>query len=107
MKVLFALGIFTLASNSVFACSPAQPIVMQTGNLDRVMTSEAFKRELKIQMAKDPRVAIASITFKGGVSINLNNGCNIIGSLKYDPPASNGACPTFKEVTALTECQTL
>lgn len=104
-KLFIIVAAFNISLSSALACSPPMPIVLQTGNLNRVVNSEAFKRELMIQTNKDASVAIANITFTNGVNINLNNGCNIKGTLKYEPPASNGTCPSFREVIAITECQ--
>ena len=104
MKTVIAL-IVALSSVSALACSQPLPATSVVTNLQRVLESEAFKKELKDQQGKDYSVQITGITFKKAFEVKLSNDCVISSKPLWDKPVAPGMCPRFKGVSSTTECK--
>src|SRR5688572_30300309 len=105
--LLFAGMVSLYFSETASACPPPPPSLAQHDLLTRVLGSEAFGDALEAQRKSDVWVSISNLSFyKGGLNVNLTNGCVIRGTTVYNAPTENGRCATFQGVEIETFCST-
>lgn len=100
----FLIAVFALASSHSFACSLAPTATAQLASLNRIISSEAFRAELREAQKNDFHVSITR-TEPNGSEVTLSNGCGIVSKTIFAPVTHPGMCPEVQAVVSETFCQ--